>query len=88
MSSPEVVRTPDVLDGEPRLAGTGVAVLEVWSYVRELEWSHEETARQLSLSETQIRAAIDYCEDNSEEIAAVREARREREAAMADDLDI
>jgi len=87
MSSPEVVRTPDVLDGEPRLAGTSVAVLEVWSYVRELEWSHDETARQLSLSEAQIRTAIDYCENNPEEIAAVREARREREAAMAADLD-
>lgn len=88
MSSPEVVRTPDVLDGEPRLAGTSVAVLEVWSYVRELEWSDEETARQLSLSEAQIRAAIDYCENNPEEMAAVREARREREAAMAADLDL
>ncbi|ERH11708.1 MAG: protein of unknown function (DUF433) [halophilic archaeon J07HB67] len=88
MSSPEVVRTPDVLDGEPRLAETDISVLEVWSYVRELEWSHTETACHLSVSEPQIRAAVDYCEANPEEIAAVQEARRDREAAMAADLDV
>jgi len=68
--------------------GSRAQVSRCWRCGRTWEWSHEETARQLSLSEAQIRAAVDYCEANPEEIAAVREARREREAAMADDLDI
>ena len=87
MGSVEVVRTPDVLDGEPRIAETGVSVLEVWSYVRELGWSREETAAQLSLTDAQIQAALDYCEANPEEIAAVRAERADRETAMAADLD-
>ncbi|MEZ3143801.1 DUF433 domain-containing protein [Halobaculum sp. MBLA0143] len=88
MGSAEIVRTPDVLDGEPRIAETGVSVLEVWSYVRELGWSREETAAQLSLTDTEIQAALDYCAANPEEIEALRAAREDRETAMAADLDL
>ena len=88
MGSAEIVRTPDVLDGEPRIAGTGVAVFEVWSYVDGLGWSREETAAQLSLTDAEIQAALDYCAANSEEMRALERERAEREASIAADLDV
>lgn len=71
----EIVRTPDVLHGKPRIEGTRVGVFQVGTLVREAGLSPEEAASELGLTEQQVSAALDYYDDHPDEMATLRAQR-------------
>jgi uncharacterized protein (DUF433 family) len=77
----EIVRTGDVLDGEPRLDRTRIGVLDVYELVVEGDHSPADVADQLNLSLGEVYTALAYYHEHPEEMRTVR---RDREAADAD----
>jgi len=77
----EIVRTGDVLGGEPRLDGTRIGVLDVYELVVEGDHSPADAADQLNLSLGEVYTALAYYHEHPEEMRTVR---RDREAADAD----
>lgn len=71
----DIVATPGILSGQPRIEGERVAVLDVVEMV-DVGYSLEETARELSLSTEDVRAATEYYRRHRQELA---EWERERE---------
>ncbi|MBX0284743.1 DUF433 domain-containing protein [Halomicroarcula sp. F28] len=57
----------DVLGGEPRLAGRRVAVRHVVAAVRDFG-GKEAAAEQLRIPEDEVREAIEWREDNPDEM--------------------
>jgi uncharacterized protein (DUF433 family) len=63
-----ITSSPDIRDGRPRIAGTGVTVQQVVGYYR-LGLNPEEIALQIDyLSYVQVCAAIAYYHANREEV--------------------
>jgi uncharacterized protein (DUF433 family) len=77
----EIVRTGDVLGGEPRLDGTRIGVLDVYELVVEGDHSPADVADQLNLSLGEVYTALAYYHEHPEEMRTVR---RDREAADTD----
>jgi len=77
----EIVRTGDVLGGEPRLDGTRTGVLDVSELVVEGDHSPADAADQLNLSLGEVYTALAYYHEHPDEMRTVR---RDREAADAD----
>jgi uncharacterized protein (DUF433 family) len=77
----EIVRTGDVLGGEPRLDGTRIGVLDVYELVVEGDHSPADVADQLNLSLGEVYTALAYYHEHPDEMRTVR---RDREAADAD----
>jgi uncharacterized protein (DUF433 family) len=77
----EIVRTGDVLGGEPRLDGTRIGVLDVYELGVEGDHSPADVADQLNLSLGEVYTALAYYHEHPEEMRTVR---RDREAADAD----
>jgi uncharacterized protein (DUF433 family) len=77
----EIVRTGDVLGGEPRLDGTRLGVLDVYELVVEGDHSPADVADQLNLSLGEVYTALAYYHEHPDEMRTVR---RDREAADAD----
>lgn len=74
-----IVKTPEVLGGKPRIEGVRVSVLQVGDYVREVGMDIETIMDELRLSREQVEAALDYYDDNPDEMATLR---TQREAAI------
>jgi len=83
-STVQIVKTPDVLHGKPRLEGTRVGVLQVGELVREVGWSVEETADQLDLDIAQVEAATEYYDDHPELVETLRAQKEARKQSIAD----
>lgn len=79
-----IVRTDDVLGGEPRLEGRRVSVLQVAELVLTHGRSAEYVADQLELSLAEVHTALAYYYDNVEEMNELREHHRELEAELED----
>ena len=82
-STVQIVKTPDVLHGKPRIEGTRVGVLQIGELVREQNWSPEEVADQLNLDGTQVRAAIEYYDDHPELMETLRAQKEARQQSVA-----
>jgi len=85
-STVQIVKTPDVLHGEPRVEGTRVGVLQIGELVREREWKLDKVAGQLDLDIAQVRAATEYYDDHPElmeTLRAQKEARKQSVAAQS-----
>jgi uncharacterized protein (DUF433 family) len=80
MTNPAIVRDPEILGGEPTIAGTRVGVHHVVSYLRlygdSLERVRAEALEHLSME--QLRAAVLWYHDHRGEIDAILEDRRMR----------
>lgn len=83
-STVQIVKTPDVLHGKPRLEGTRVGVLQVGELVREVGWSVDETADQLDLDIAQVEAATEYYDDHPELMETLRAQKAARKQSIAD----
>jgi len=83
-STVQIVKTPDVLHGKPRLKGTRVGVLQVGELVREVGWSVEETADQLDLDIAQVEAATEYYDDHPELMETLRAQKEARKQSITD----
>jgi uncharacterized protein (DUF433 family) len=82
-STVQIVKTPDVLHGEPRLEGTRIGVLQVGELVREREWELDEVADQLDLDIAQVRAATDYYDEHPELMETLRAQKEARQQSVA-----
>lgn len=72
-----IVRTPDVLGGEPRLEGRRISVRQIAELVIDGGTSAGEVADQLEISRSDVHRALVYYYDHPEEMAEIRERRRE-----------
>ena len=62
-----ITQSPEVCDGRPRVAGTGVTVMRIAGWHR-LGSNPEEIARKTGLTLAQIHAALAYYHANQETI--------------------
>lgn len=74
----EIVSTPEVLGGKPRIGGRRIGVHQVVSLVVDGDLTPEEMAVRYDLELADIHRAITYYYDNPEEIRAVQQRRREK----------
>lgn len=78
-----VVKTSDVLHGEPRLEGTRIGVLQVGELVRKRGVEPENVADQLDLDTAQVRAATDYYDEHPELMETLRAQKEARQRSVA-----
>lgn len=62
----EIVSTPDVLRGKPRIKGTRIPVSLILGYLAAGKTAHDIIAELPDLEETQIAACLDYARDLAE----------------------
>jgi uncharacterized protein (DUF433 family) len=75
----EIVTTPEVLGGQPRIEGKRVGVRMVGDMIRGGEWTTEEVIDELRLTRAEVSAALDYYDDHPDQMDQLR---AEREAAI------
>jgi uncharacterized protein (DUF433 family) len=73
----EIVRTGDVLGGDPRIKGTRVGVLHVYELVVEGEHSPVDVADQLDLSLGDVYSALAYYHEHPDEMQEVRRSQED-----------
>lgn len=75
-----IVKTPDVLHGQPRIEGTRLGVFMLGEMIRNGNWTAEEVAEEWDeLTHEHVKLVLDYYDSHPEEMAA---HRREREALI------
>lgn len=79
-----IVRTDDVLGGDPRIDGTRVGVLHVHELAVDGGHSPADVADQFDLSLADVYAALAYYHDNPETMRAVRRRHTAVEAELAE----
>jgi uncharacterized protein (DUF433 family) len=80
----EIVRTDDVLGGDPRLEGRRISVLQIADLVLEADRSPEYVADQLDISLADVHTALTYYYDHPDEIETIRDRHDRLEASLAD----
>lgn len=75
--SARIVRTDDVMGGEPRIEGRRIAVRQVAEWVEEQGLSAQAVADRYDLDVADVYRALAYYHEHPGEMAAVRR-RRER----------
>jgi uncharacterized protein (DUF433 family) len=75
-----IVRSGDVLHGEPRIEGRRVSVRQLRSLVEERGLDAAEVADRLDLRVADVYAALTYSHEHPEEMAEI-EAERDRRVA-------
>ena len=78
----QIVSTPDVLGGKPRIEGRRVSVQQIAAYHRRAGWHAEEIAEAFNLSLSEVYAALSYYYAHQDEI----DAEIERDQAELDAL--
>lgn len=71
-----IVRTDDVMGGEPRLEGRRVSVRQIAELVIDAEMPAAEVADQLDLPRADVHRALAYYYANPDEMAEVRARHR------------
>lgn len=79
-SMPEIVKTPDVLGGDPRLAGHRIGVYHIYQRHVEGGDTPEEIATSYDITVAKVHAALAYAFSNPDEMRDI-EARREAAAS-------
>ena len=75
----EIVKTPDVLGGQPRIEGKRIGVRMVGDMIRGGEWTIEEVVDELPVTREEVDAALAYYDDHPNDMAQLR---AEREATI------
>lgn len=76
----EIVRTPDILHGKPRIEGTRIGVHHVGVPIREHGRDRAAVADSLGLTDAEIDVALDYYDTHPDEMAAIQ---RKKDATAA-----
>lgn len=72
-----IVKTPEVLHGQPRLDGTRYGVFMFGDMIREGEWTASEVVNEYpDLSREDVDTMLAYYDDHPEEMQRAREARK------------
>ncbi len=80
----EIVRTEDVLGGDPRIEGTRVGVLHVYELVVEGNHSPVDVADQLDLTLGEVYSALAYYHEHPDEMREVRRTHEEAQTTVAE----
>lgn len=80
-----IVSTPDVLGGEPRVAGRRISVLQIHEQVEERGLEPGTVAGTYDLDVADIYHALAYYHDHIEEMMKVRQQREQVIEAHRDD---
>ena len=80
-----IVSDEGVLDGEPRIEGHRIGVLQVHEEVEEEDVSPRAFADKYGLEVATVYRALAYYHEHPAEMGAVRERRRERIEDVRDD---
>lgn len=78
----EIVKTEDVLGGEPRLQGRRISVIQIADMLIKGEQSPVYVADQLNISLAEVHAAMAYYYENPDEMDEIRARHRELETAL------
>lgn len=78
----QIVSTPGVLGGKPRVEGRRVSVQQIAAYHERVGWRAEEIAAAFNLSLSEVYAALSYYHAHQDEI----DAEIERDQAQLDAL--
>jgi excisionase family DNA binding protein len=77
----QIVQTPDVLEGKPRLEGRRISVVHIVGHVVYQHWSFEQMREAFGLRPAEIHAALAYYYDHRKEIdQSIEEEATEWEA--------
>lgn len=77
-----IVRSPEIRQGQPRIAGTGITVRRIAGWYK-LGFGPEEMVRRIGhLSIAQVYAALAYYHANQEEIEAIIAAEEKTAATL------
>lgn len=72
----EIVTTPEILHGQPRIEGTRIGVHMLGEMIYDGNWSIKEVADEFSeLSRTHVEAALRYYDDHPDEMAELSDER-------------
>lgn len=74
-----IVKTDDVMGGQPRVAGRRISVLQIYEWVTEEEMSPETVSSEFDVDLTNVHLALSYYDDN---ITAMEEWRNRRNARI------
>ena len=80
----QIVETQEILNGEPRIAGTRVGVLDIAELVLDGGYTPADTADQLDLAVAAVYHALAYYHDHASQMRELRRARSETEATLAE----
>lgn len=81
----EIVKTPDILHGKPRIDGTRLGVFMIGEGIREGDWTVEDTlASYPDLTRAEVTAALDYYDDHPEAMDIIRMRREALRRHMRD----
>jgi uncharacterized protein (DUF433 family) len=80
----EIVRTNDVLGGDPRIDGTRVGVIHVYELVVRGDHTPTDVADQLDISLGEVYSALAYYHEHPDEMREVRRAHDDAEAMLAE----
>lgn len=94
LSNVNIVSTPNVLGGKPRIEGRRISVQHVAQYHVQAGWSVEEIAEAFDLTLAEIYAALSYYYAHKDEIdrslaerqAEIEKLKEERQAAGGEGL--
>jgi len=79
-----IVRSDDVMGGDPRIEGRRISVLQVADMVLDAGNSPEHVADQLGISLAEVHAALAYYYDRPDEVEAIRDRHERIEAVLAE----
>jgi uncharacterized protein (DUF433 family) len=83
MTMTEIVSTPGVFGGKPRLAGYRIAVVDIAEQLDSGQ-TVAEVAESLDITYEEVKTAREYWDDHPEEIAAQRRRREELYEELVD----
>ncbi|MFC3959042.1 DUF433 domain-containing protein [Halovivax cerinus] len=79
-----IVRTDDVLGGDPRIEGTRIGVLHVFDLVIAGTSTPEDAADQLGIGLGDVYGALSYYYDHADEMARIRARHESLEDELAE----
>lgn len=78
----KIVRTENVLGGDPRIEGTRIGVLHVYELVARGEHPPVDVADQLDLSLGEVYSALAYYHEHPDEMRSVRAEQKTAERTL------
>jgi len=75
----EIVKTPEVLGGQPRIEGKRIGVRMIGDMIRGGEWTIDEVIDELPVTREEVDAALAYYDDHP---AEMDQLRADREATI------
>lgn len=81
----EIVRTGDILSGDPRIEGTRIGVLHVHELVAEGNHAPVDVADQLDISLGEVYSALAYYHEHPEEMRELRATQEEANETLRDE---